>query len=220
MWLMNWNQWIYIVRGIFPWRTDASYTFEFLFFIGLSSFLFWKATHSSFDSAVQKTPRVSASVNLVPSLLVLARRHSCRFAPDGDGGRWLLAWLTTRSWRFQRSRRGTLSARTIQRRNWTPWWWTKQVPRSPQGDWSCISYCSHASGVVWLSSPVTQTTLIRKVLRNNWQWRTSFVSWVWWVNMKDIFQKGNMKRPHSMYLELLEWTEIFVAAPLHTYGPT
>ena len=100
--------------------------------------------------------------------------------------RWL-AWLTTPSWRFQRSRRGTLSARTILRRNWTPWWWTKQAPRSPQGDWSCISYCSHASGVVWLSSPVTQTTLIRKVLRNNWQWKTSFVSWVWWVNMKEIF---------------------------------
>ena len=66
MWLMSWNWWIYIVRGIFPGRTDASYTFEFLFFIGLSSFFFWKATHSSFDSAVQKTPRVSASVNLVP----------------------------------------------------------------------------------------------------------------------------------------------------------
>ena len=169
----------------------------------LSSFFFWKAILSSFDSAVQKH-------------LVLVRRLISFLARALT---WL-AWLTIPSWRFQRSRHGTLSARTILRRNWTPWWWTKQAPRSPQGDWSCISYCSHASGVVWLSSPVTQTTLIRKVLRNNWQWKTSFVSWVWWVNMKDIFQKGNMKRPHSMYLELLEWTEIFVAAPLHTYGPT
>ena len=136
----------------------------------LSSFFFWKAILSSFDSAVQKH-------------LVLVRRLISFLA---RALRWL-AWLTTPSWRFQRSRHGTLSARTILRRNWTPWWWTKQAPRSPQGDWSCISYCSHASGVVWLSSPVTQTTLIRKVLRNNWQWKTSFVSWVWCVNMKEIF---------------------------------
>jgi hypothetical protein len=29
-----------------------------------------------------------------------------------------------------------------------------------------------------------------------------------------------MQRPCWVYLEFLEWTEIFVAAPLHTYGPT
>jgi hypothetical protein len=37
--------------------------------------------------------------------------------------------------------------------------------------------------------------------------------------MRGIFPKTK-KQEEAMYLELLEWTEIFVATPLHTYAPT
>jgi hypothetical protein len=39
-------------------------------------------------------------------------------------------------------------------------------------------------------------------------------------NRRGAFQKEEMQSPCCVYLELLEWTEIFVAAPLHKYGPT
>lgn len=106
----------------------------------------------------------------------------------------MLVWPTARSWRLQRPRRGTLSARRVLRRNWTLWRGTRRAPRLPPGIWSCISCCSRASGAVSQSSPVGTY----KGDKNPFLWN----DWLWYFKQERCLSKRRNAEP----MLCLPWT--------------